>query len=258
MGSAAGGAAQAPGPGQGQTQGPTDDTASAPLTSRALAKAGELLLTRNGAIVVGSTLALLVGRVAYDVMESLIHLDFYTVAEVGFATGALMTATGVGAVSYARRLVNISPEAALRKSFDLVRSSPGVTDMMGSGVLSARLNTGVFRAYTSEGGRFGVTKSTGTVGWIPPTIALAYQIYGGADRQAVVSVGAHTDAWGRLIVDFAAVDLLAPNTDVPAKTVIVIGDESKFHIRDELRTYVSLNRRYVGTLPQKAFPSKLA
>jgi hypothetical protein len=193
-------------------------------------------------------------NIAYKTMHAFIHLDFYTVAEIGFVAGITSTAATIGAVNYAMRTMTISPEQVLRKSFDMIRSSPGVLEMMGAtSITSKSLNTGVFRAYQVDGGKFGF--KSGMIGWERPSLQLTYQIHGGEDKQAVVVVDATKDRWGNLIINFVSVDLLVEGGEGP--TIIVAGDEKYFKIRDDLRTYVSLNRRYVKGLTAPSGPTKL-
>lgn len=229
-------------------------------TMTALETTREYLLTRTGGLIAGGLVTLFIARVAYKTMHAFIHLDFYTVAEVGFTAGFVSAASAALGLYWTRQALAISPEEVLRESFRLVKASPGVLEMMGATGPLTRLRTGLYRAYHYESGGFGLSPSRGAgIGFAMPSLKLTYQVYGG-DKQAVVVVGARRAGWGRLVVELVTVDLLQPNTPEPAKTIIVVGDASLLRVRDELRRGVSLNRRYVDSLsePEAHVPSRLS
>jgi hypothetical protein len=176
------------------------------------------LRTRQGMVATtGVVVAVVVGRVAYDTMHAFIHLDFYTVAEVGFAAGFLAAGTGFGALSYINRALTIPVEKLMTESLELVKRSPAAFERYGNGLTDA-LVAGV-RVYEVDGGRLG-TVSTGLVGWKNTAMRLMYQIALPDGRVATVAVEAHRRLMGmsKLIFDVIVV------SDASGGELQILGD----------------------------------
>jgi len=178
-------------------------------------------------------------------MHTFIHLDFFTVAEVGFATGVITT-SGLGALLYgAHAATTINPNALVQASLDRVTSSPAVLKAMGADSWStSNIQTGVFRAYELNGGHFGVGE-TSMITWNQPTMDLIYQIWGGKEKQAQVCVSARKDWKGRYMYNIITVDMVSAPGAPEMPTIVVDGSEENMHIRDTLRKSVILTRKYV-------------
>ena len=213
----------------------------------------KFVTSRRGMLVIGgTTFAIVIGDIAYRVMHAFVHLDFYTVAEVGFVTGILTSASGIGFVAYFNRLRYINVENVLANAFDLVQQSPKVAELMGlHGFTFGIAQTGTIRAYQIQGGNFGISRTTGFPVWISPTVQLMFQVWGGSkEKQAIVCAEAYTNLAGQLKFTFISFDLLQGKSGFQGDnpTVIVYGDESKLNVRNDLRSFVTLNRVYVRDL----------
>jgi hypothetical protein len=176
-------------------------------------------------------------------MHTFIHLDFFTVAEVGFTAG-LVTTTAAGLSLYgAHAATTINPNSLLQASLDQVTKSPAVIKAMGADSWStSTIQTGVFRAYELSGGHFGVSDAS-MLAWNKPSMNLIYQIWGGAEKQAQVCVSAQKDWKGNYLYNIITVDILGGAAPVP--TIVVDGSEDNMHLRDALRKSVILTRKYV-------------
>lgn len=213
----------------------------------------EFATSRSGMIVIGgSVFALFIGQVSYSTMKYFMHLDFYTVAEIGFAAGFLTAASGVGFVSYFNRMRTLDVERVMSEAMDIVQRSPRVGQLMGlHGFSFGTVQTGTIRTYQIDGGRFDVSKVTGFPIWKPPMVQIMFQVWGGSnEKQAVVVAEAHRTFRGSVEFDFVCFDLLERKSGFQGEnpSVIVVGDESKMKVRDDMRSFVTLNRVYVKGL----------
>lgn len=202
--------------------------------------------------IAGTAFALVVGRVAYDVMHAFIHLDFYTVAEIGFVAGFTTAGSGAGLMTWLGRVRSIDVDKVLSKSLEMVKESPKVAEIMGlTGFTFATMQTGTIRTYQHFGGTFGRSETSGFPAWQNPRVQLMYQVWGGShEKQAIVVTEAYTKWTGQTVFNFVSFDLLEGKAGNQGNnpTVLVVGDASQLKIRNEMRSYVTLNRVYVKGL----------
>jgi len=175
-------------------------------------------------------------------MRTFIHLDFYTVAEIGFFCGMFSTTLLGAGVLGIRSATTIAPESLVSASLDRIVQSPAVLQAMGADSFrTSQIQTGVFRAYEYTPGHFGMASSS-LLAWKKPKMEVIYQIWGGDEKQAVVCVSASKDWKGTYFFDLISVDLLGAKAP---PTILVEGSEKDLEIRNRLRSSVSLNRKYV-------------
>lgn len=231
------------------TEPPRVQEAKPTLINRSLAFAS----SRAGMITIGGTaFALLIGRIVYDVTTAFVHLDFYTVAEVGFTAGFATAASGFGFITYFNHIRRIDVEKVMNEALDLVQRSPKVQEMMGlSGFTFSSVQRGTIRAYQIEGGHIATSKSSGFPRWKHPKVQVIFQVWGGShEKQGVVVAEAYTDYNTQRKFTFVSFDLLQGKSGFQGDnpTILVVGDESKMQIRNDMRSFVTLNRVYVKGL----------
>jgi hypothetical protein len=209
--------------------------------------------SRTGMITIGGTaFALLIGRIVYDVTSAFIHLDFYTVAEVGFVAGVATATSGFGFISYFNRIRSIDVEKVMQDALDMVQRSPKVAETMGlKGFTFSTVQTGTIRTYQIEGGHFTTSKVSGFPTWKKPKVQVMFQVWGGSnEKQGIVVAEAFTDLDTRRKFTFVSFDLLQGKSGYQGDnpTIIVHGDESLLKVRNDMRSFVTLNRVYVRGL----------
>jgi len=218
-----------------------------------LKKTVRFLGTRTGMIAMGgSVFAIVIGRIVYKVTAAFVHLDFYTVAEVGFAAGFTTTASGFAFATYLNRLRHIDVEKVVSDALEIVQRSPKVAQAMGlTGFTLSPVQTGTIRTYQIEGGHFGSSKISGFPAWKVPKVQVMFQVWGGSkEKQAIVVAEAYTDFYTRRQFSFISFDLLEGKSGFQGDnpTVIVYGDDSQIKVRNDMRSFVTLNRVYVRGL----------
>ena len=209
--------------------------------------------TKPGMIAIGGTVfALFVGRIVYDVTSAFIHLDFYTVAEVGFVAGLATASSGFAFITYFNRIRSIDVERVITDALDMVQRSPKVAEVMGlSGFTFSTVQTGTIRTYQIEGGHFATSRSSGFPVWKKPKVQVMFQVWGGSnEKQGIVVAEAFTDYNAQRKFTFVSFDLLQGRSGFQGDnpTVIVYGDESLMKVRNDMRSFVTLNRVYVRGL----------
>lgn len=172
---------------------------------------------------------------------------------MGFMAGMLTSAAGFGFFTYFQRVKTIDVEKAMADALEIVQASPEVAKVMGlTGFAFGSIQTGTVRTYQIEGGHFVRSDTTGLPVWAKPKLQLMFQIWGGSnERQAIVCCEAITKPTTTVReFTFVSFDLLEARSGVQGKnpTVIVVGDESKVKVRDDLRSFVTLHRVYVKGL----------
>jgi len=209
--------------------------------------------TKPGMIAIGgSAFALLIGRIVFDVTSAFVHLDFYTVAEVGFLAGLATAGSGIGFFTYFNRLRKIDVEGVVTDALDTVQRSPKVAELMGlTGFTFSTVQTGTIRTYQIEGGYFSTSKASGLPSWKKPKVQVMFQVWGGSnEKQGIVVAEAYTDFNTQRKFTFISFDLLQGKSGFQGDnpTIIVHGDESLMKVRNDMRSFVTLNRVYVRNL----------
>ena len=187
-----------------------------------------------------------VGTVAaYGIGKSLLYVSTtflgFTLYDVGWYMFYAGIITGTGAattVSVLFEKLHIRPESVRNEAFDMVAASPDVRDKMGVSMIYP-LHPGVMRAYTKEGGHFSIDSISRSLVWRKPRIKMIFQVYGGDNHQAVVSLEAEK-ALTKLKYTLLTVDMLTKD-----ENLLLIGSESKMEEKDQLRSLVQLNKKYV-------------
>lgn len=83
-------------------------------------------------------------------------------------------------------------------------------------------------------------KSAGKIGWTHPQLEMMFQVYGPNDQAIVICQARKVG--GRRVHDFVSVES-ATNPESPI--LLLVGDESKMKVRDELQKFVTLNQTFV-------------
>ena len=173
--------------------------------------------------------------------------------EVGFATGLVMSASGFAFSRYISRLRTIDVESVMSDALEMIQTSPEVVKQMGlSGLSYGSVQTGTLRVYQIEPGGLTQASTTGLPSWTRPKIQLMFQVWGGANgKQAVVCCEASTKPTNTAReFSFLSFDLLEKRSGDQGKnpTILVVGDESNMHIRNDLRAFATLHKVYVQGL----------
>eukprot|EP00511_Aplanochytrium_stocchinoi_P000244 CAMPEP_0204822474 /NCGR_PEP_ID=MMETSP1346-20131115/662_1 /ASSEMBLY_ACC=CAM_ASM_000771 /TAXON_ID=215587 /ORGANISM="Aplanochytrium stocchinoi, Strain GSBS06" /LENGTH=319 /DNA_ID=CAMNT_0051948687 /DNA_START=139 /DNA_END=1098 /DNA_ORIENTATION=+ len=180
-------------------------------------------------------------RTVHFTTSSLLSINFWDMGKYSFIIGILGGSVGTFMVQRTVQSLGIRPEIVRKAALQKVSKHPMVMEAMGA-TFATPLKGGLMRAYSKDGGYLAIDKNSRSIVWKKPRIKMLFQVYGGANQQAVVCVEA-VKSNTKLEFDFISVDRITGEHIDP---ILVEGDEERFKVQGQLRDLVHLKKKYVS------------
>ena len=186
-----------------------------------------------------ATVAMGAGAVAtvsygmHRLISTFMHIDFTTVAWVGFGTGFLSAALSAGGAFTLHRWLEIRPQYVYRDVMNTIRDSALVESTFGS-----RVSSGELRAYRVDGGHMAVNDSMRPE-WKSPRCQMIFQLIGSNGTEALVTVEAVKER-GKRNVTLLCIDVMNEDEDV----LFLEGREERMHVKEQLRGFVDFKEKH--------------
>mmetsp|Transcript_12984 Transcript_12984/g.15759 ORF Transcript_12984/g.15759 Transcript_12984/m.15759 type:complete len:331 (+) Transcript_12984:134-1126(+) len=218
----------------------TDDDIVPQVELHPLEKAKIFAAQYGGYIGISAFLTYAFYRTVHYTTTSLLSINFWDMGKYSFVVGILGGVSGTLLVTRVIQSLGIRPEHVRKAALRKVVNSPDVQRIMGASITNP-LNGGLMRAYSKDGGHFAIDKTSRSIVWKKPRIKMLFQIYGGADQQAIVCVEA-VKTQTKLDFDLISVDRITGEAVDP---VIVAGTEQRYQVRGQLTDLVHLKKKYI-------------
>ena len=184
-------------------------------------------------VAMGTGAVMTISYGMHRLISTFMHIDFTTVAWIGFGTGFLSAALSAGGALTVHRWLEIRPQFVYRDVMSTIRDSALVESTFGS-----RVSSGELRAYRVDGGHMTVNDNMRPE-WKSPRCQMIFQLIGSNGTEALATVEAVKER-GKLDVTLLCIDVMNDAEDV----LFLEGREERMHVKEQLRGFVDFKEKH--------------